>query len=228
MASMITDPAATAGLVTREIRSGTRDGAPTKIVVARRTYSTDQHDLWDALTSAERIPRWFLPVSGDLEVGGRYQLEGNAGGVVEQCKAPDSFAVTWEFGEMVSWLEITLTPADAGASASAGTGTGTTLELVHEAPVDPGMWEQFGPGAVGVGWDLGLVGLGLYLASGTPIDPAAAAELHTRREGIEFVRLSATGWADAAAADGDEPAAAHEVAERTVIFYTNPPEEPGS
>src|SRR5690348_9465302 len=73
-ANMITDPVASAGLVPREVRSGTRDGAPTKIAIARRTYATDQADLWDALTNIERIPRWFLPVTGELKVGGRYQL----------------------------------------------------------------------------------------------------------------------------------------------------------
>src|SRR3954454_4580488 len=160
---MIVDPLTTAGLVTREIRSGSRDGAPTKIAVARRTYGTDQADLWDALTNAERIPRWFLPVTGELEVGGRYQTEGNAGGVVERCDAPESFAVTWEFGGMVSWLAVTLAPeAD-----------GTTLELVHEAHVDPNLWGQFGPGAVGVGWDLALMGLGLHVDSGAPVDREA-------------------------------------------------------
>ena len=74
------DPVATAGLVAREIRTSERDGAPTKIAIARRTYRTDRDDLWDALTSAERIPRWFMPISGDLEPGGRFQIEGNAGG----------------------------------------------------------------------------------------------------------------------------------------------------
>src|SRR5262245_18369757 len=116
---------ATAHLVSREVRTGSREGEPTRIVVARRTYPTDQADLWDALTNADRIPRWFLPVSGDLQVGGCYQLEGNAGGVVERCDEPDSFAVTWEYGPMLSWLTATLTPAD----------NGTNLELAHEAHV---------------------------------------------------------------------------------------------
>jgi uncharacterized protein YndB with AHSA1/START domain len=131
----VIDPATTAGLVTREVRDSTRDGVPTKIAVARRTYAAERADLWDALTSADRLPRWFLPVSGDLTVGGRYQLEGNAGGIVERCAAPEEFAVTWEFGETVSWLTVHLTPADDG----------TTLELVHEAPVDPDFWTQYGP-----------------------------------------------------------------------------------
>lgn len=212
------DPAATAGLVTREIRSGTREGTPTKVAVARRTYPTDQDDLWDAITNADRIPRWFTPISGSLEVGGRYQLEGNAGGVVERCDAPASFAVTWEFGDMVSWVAVTLRPnAD-----------GTTLELVHEAPVDPDMWQQFGPGAVGVGWDLALMGLGLHVASDAAIDHEEAETFTTSPDGIEFVRAAATGWADAAAADGDDHAAAHEAAARTVAFYTTPPDDASS
>jgi uncharacterized protein YndB with AHSA1/START domain len=216
---MILDPVAAAGLVTREIRSGTRDGAPTKIAIARRTYPTDQVDLWDALTNADRIPRWFLPVSGDLQVGGRYQIEGNASGVVERCKEPESFAVTWEFGGMVSWLEVMLTP----------NGTHTTLELAHEAHVDPNLWAQFGPGAVGIGWDLGLMGLGLHIEGGAPVDPREAAAFPTSPEGVEFVRRAAAGWADAAVEDGDEADPAHEAAARAVAFYTTPPEAaPGS
>jgi uncharacterized protein YndB with AHSA1/START domain len=208
------DPAARAGLVTREVRSGSRDGAPTKIAIARRTYATSQADLWDALTSADRIPRWFLPVSGDLKPGGHYQLEGNAGGIVERCEEPDSFAVTWGFGGMVSWLEITLAPD----------GTGTQLELAHEAPVDPGMWEQFGPGAVGVGWDLALMGLGLHLDTGAPVDPATAVTFPASPEGMEFIRRAAAGWAAAAVRDGDEAGPAQEAAARTVAFYTTGPE----
>jgi len=211
------DPGATAGLVTREVRSGVRDGAATKIAIARRTYQTDnQADLWDALTNAERIPRWFLPISGSLEVGGRYQLEGNAGGLVERCEEPESFAVTWEYGPMVSWLTVTLTPSAHG---------GTTAELAHEAHVDPDMWGQFGPGAVGVGWDLALIGLGLHIETGAPVDPEEGATFPLTPAGLEFVRLTAASWAEAAIADGDEPGAAQEAAENTAAFYTAAPEE---
>lgn len=208
------DPVATAGLMTREVRTGSRAGAPTRLVVARRTYATYRADLWHALTDADRIPRWFLPVSGDLRVGGRYQFEGNAGGVVERCDEPESFAVTWEMGETVSWVEVRLTPS----------GDGTTLELTHEAPVDPQFWAQFGPGAVGVGWELGLMGLGLHLASGAQVDPALAVDFPAAPEGRDFIRMSAGGWADAAIADGDDAAAAQAAAGRTVAFYTGQPE----
>ncbi len=212
------DPAAAAGLVTREVRSGFRDGAATKIIIARRTYLAGQADLWDALTNAGRIPRWFLPVSGDLRVGGRYQLQGNAGGVVERCKEPESFAVTWEYGGMLSWLEVTLTPA----------GERTALELAHEAHADPARWAQFGPGAAGVGWDLSLMSLGRHIDSGASVDPQEAAAFPSSPQGAEFIRAAAAGWAGAAAADGDQPGAAQQAAARTAAFYSAPPEAAGS
>jgi uncharacterized protein YndB with AHSA1/START domain len=76
----VIDPVTAAGLVARQIRSGERGGAPTRVAVARRAYPTDSADLWDCLTNPERIPRWFLPVTGELAEGGRYQVVGNAGG----------------------------------------------------------------------------------------------------------------------------------------------------
>jgi uncharacterized protein YndB with AHSA1/START domain len=211
-AGMTIDPVTEAGLVVREVRTGSRDGVPTKIAIAWRTYPTGQADLWDALTNPERIPRWFLPVSGELKVGGRYQLAGNAGGVVERCEEPEAFAVTWEFGEMMSWLAVTLTP----------NGTGTTLKLAHEAHVDPAMWGQYGPGAVGVGWDLALMGLGLHLSTGRQVDPETAVTFPASHEGRQLIRLAATGWGDAAAGDGEEPGTAREAADRTFAFYTPP------
>lgn len=212
---LLTDPAAIAGLVVREVRTGSRDGSPTRIVIARRTYATDQTDLWDALTNAERIPRWFLPVSGELKVGGRFQTEGNAGGVVQECDEPQRFAITWEMGPQVSWVTITLTVD----------GASTVLELAHEAPVMPEFWDQYGPGAVGVGWDLALMGLGLHLATGEAVDSTEGMTFPTTPEGLVFVEVAAKGWADAAVADGDDAAAAHESAQRTITFYTVEPED---
>lgn len=215
---MTIDPLATAGLVTREVGSSFRDGVATRIVVARRTYATDRSDLWDAVTNPERLPRWFLPVSGDLHPGGYYQVEGNAAGTVEQCDPPEFFATTWELVARVSWLRVTLTPAAQG----------TTLEVLHEAPMeapeDREFWAQYGPGAVGIGWDLGLLSLGSHLDTGESVEPMYSDEWAVTPPGTEFVQRAATGWAQAAMADGDDPVAAREAAERTVNFYTVAPE----
>src|SRR5262250_1375280 len=86
------------GAVTREVHTREYQGRPARVVVATCAYDSGIDDVWDAVTNPERIPRWFLPVSGDLKPGGRYQLQGNAGGQITACDAPRSFDVTWEFG----------------------------------------------------------------------------------------------------------------------------------
>ncbi|THV27081.1 SRPBCC family protein [Glycomyces paridis] len=211
------DPIASAGMVAREIRTGLRDGAATKVLVARRTYRADRADVWDALTSPERLPRWFQPVSGDLEVGGRYQFEAQAGGTIEHCEAPELLAVTWEFGGGVSWLEVRL--SDEGAA--------TVLELVHEAPVDPELWRQYGPGAVGIGWDGLLHSLGYHLATTASLDSEEWERWMTGPEGVAYARLLGDAWGAAAIGDGDDPDEAKAAVDAVVAFYTVPPEEAG-
>ena len=76
------------GAESRRVENREHLGKPALVVVATRTYDTTVDDLWDAMTSAERIPRWFLPISGELRLGGRYQIQGNAGGNITRCDAP--------------------------------------------------------------------------------------------------------------------------------------------
>ena len=101
-----------AGLMRREVMATTHDGKPARTVVVERTYNAATEDVWDPLTNAERIPRWFLPVSGDLRLGGHYQLEGNAGRHDHRVRyAPlRQLAVTWEFGGEVTWVEASVSP----------------------------------------------------------------------------------------------------------------------
>ncbi|SDD61064.1 SRPBCC family protein [Glycomyces harbinensis] len=210
------DPIASARMVVREIRTGERDGAATKVLVARRTYRAEQADVWDALTSAERLPRWFQPVSGDLKVGGRYQFEAQAGGTIERCDAPDDLAVTWEFGGGMSWLRVHLSAGDDG----------TVLELVHEAPVEPDLWRQYGPGAVGIGWDGLLHSLGYHLGTAASLDTDEWEQWMTGPEGAAYARLLGDAWGAAAIADGDDPEEAKAAVDAVVAFYTVPPEQP--
>jgi hypothetical protein len=86
------------------------------------------------------------------------------------------------------------------------------------------MWGEYGPGAVGVGWDLALLGLGMHVDSGAPVDPEFAATFTFSDDGVAFVRMAAGAWAEAAAADGDDPDAAREAGRRTLAFYTTMPE----
>lgn len=194
--------------VERRTADGQVPAGPAKVVSLSRTYAADQEEVWDALTDAARLSRWFLPVSGELEPGGRYQFEGNAGGVVRECDPPRRFVVTWVMGPEgdadASLVEVSL----------AEVADGTRLELVHRAQVPPEMWDQFGPGAVGVGWDGALLGLALHLGGeemgGTPDEIAADPAVR------EFNTAAAQAWGEAhraAGADADQ-------VERTVLATT--------
>ena len=189
----------------------TREGEGEELVVARiaRTYPTDVEDLWEACTDPERIARWFLPVSGDLQEGGRYRLEGNASGTVTRCDRPRGFDATWEFNGQVSWIEVRFAPD----------GDDARFELVHTAPVIPGFWETYGPGAVGIGWDLGLLGLGLHLG-GDGVAPEDVEKWSASDEGREFIAACGHAWGTASEAIGIAPDDAAARAERTIAFYS--------
>jgi uncharacterized protein YndB with AHSA1/START domain len=198
------------GAVTREVISREHEGKTARIAIASRTYDTTIEDTWDAVTSAERIPRWFLPISGDLCLGGRYQLKGNASGEILVCEQPRHLKVTWEYGGDVSWVELRLDEDPAG---------GTRLRLEHLAYVSDELWEQFGPGAVGVGWDLTLLGLGRHLETGAAVDPHVAVAWPASDEGKAFMRGSSEGWRRASVAGGTDAEAAAAAAQRTTIAY---------
>src|SRR5688572_26595425 len=184
------------GAVNREVRELTYQGKPAAMVVASRSFDTTIGDVWDAITNAERLPRWFSPVSGDLKLGGRYQIEGNAGGTITRCEPPRELALTWEFGGDTSWVNVSLREERAT----------TRLELQHIAHPGP-HWDQFGPGAVGVGWELGLMGLQRHIenpkAEKPPeSDPAWMAS----DEAKQFMKLSSDAWGRASVKSGVDEA----------------------
>jgi uncharacterized protein YndB with AHSA1/START domain len=205
------DIARAVGAVTREVESREHEGRMARVVIATRTYDTTIEDLWNAVTDAERIPRWFLPISGELRLGGRYQLTGNAGGTITECEPPRHFALTWEFGGGVSWVSVRLSADPKG---------GTRLELEHLAHVEE-HWNKFGPGAVGIGWDLlSLQGLSRHLETGAAVNPEEANGWPASEEGKTFIRLSGEDWCRADIASGADPDAAKAAAARTIAFYT--------
>ena len=200
--------------VRRTVGKRVLEAGEARVVTVSQVYPADLDDLWDACTSAERIPRWFLPESGELRLGGRYQLQGNAGGVVERCDPPKSFAATWEYGGEVSWIEVRLTPE----------GDGTRFELEHVAHVDDERWAEFGPGAVGIGWDLGLVGLAGHLTDpATAFDPADGMTWMLSPEGKQFVTAASEDWYRASVESGEDEPAARAAADRSTAAYTAAP-----
>jgi uncharacterized protein YndB with AHSA1/START domain len=156
-------------------------------VLLERRYDADAADVWAALTNPERLPQWFYPISGDLKVGGTFQLEGNAGGEIRRCDAPNRLQITFGMPDGVIDLRL---------SESGGK---TTLELSHTVPI---ALAGSGAGAlfVGPGWDGALLGLGIYLrGESNGRDPLEAAN---SPEVIEFNRGSIDAWTEAIEASG--------------------------
>lgn len=196
--------------VRRKVGTRIIEPGEARTVTVSRTYDGTVDDLWDACTNPERLPRWFLPVSGDLRLHGRYQLENNAGGTIEACDPPHGFAATWEFAGLVSWIEVRI----IGESDER-----TRLELEHIALEDE-HWAQFGPGAAGLGWDLALAGLGQHLESGQAVDSGAFEAWVGSDEGRRFLELCAEQWSEADVAAGTDDATARQRGDRTIAFYT--------
>ena len=181
-----------------------------------RVFAAASDDVWGAVTSAERIPRWFLPITGDLALGGRYQLEGNAGGEITACEPGSHVAMTWEFAGDVSWVDVRL--------AQEGDGR-VRLTLAHAQLHSP-FWDRYGPGATGVGWEMALMGLALHLEDPDAAMPEEEAFL-TSSEGMALVDRFSEAWARAAADAGEDEDAAGLAARRTAAFYTGREEPAG-
>ncbi len=193
--------------VDRKVEDREHEGRAGRVVIAARSYAAPVGEVWDAIINPERIPRWFLPVSGDLRLGGRYQLEGNAGGEITACEPPYHLALTWEFGGEVTWVDVRLTEEPGGD---------TRLRLEHAGHVDDERWAEFGPGAVGVGWDLGLLALDQHLSTGGSVE---GGTWMATPEGKAFMRGSSDDWGRASITAGTPEDAALAAAGRTAAAY---------
>lgn len=216
---MTLDITSALGAVTREVETRELDGKPARVIIASRTYDTTVEDLWDALTNPERVPRWFGGVSGDLQLGGRYQIEGNASGEITECEPPRHLALTWEWQGTLSWVVVQLEESSPSTSQ---------LRLEHIAHIPEQFWNQYGPGAGGVGWELALVALESYLADGEAEGPPQEGsrgidhqqEWLATEQGKRFVSQCSDAWGQASIAAGTDEDAAMAAAARTTEFYS--------
>ena len=196
--------------VQRKVGTKTIETGQADVITISQAYDTDVADLWDAVTSAERIPRWFLPIAGDLEVGGSYQLEGHACGTVLTCDPPKNFTATWESGGKVSWIDVTVS-SDGPDRAR--------LVVEHIAEAGDETWPWFGPGAAGMGWDSMLLGLALHVATGESIDPSVGQQWTATDDGRRFLSLSGEAWCTANIAAGEDQAQARKQTDQCIKAY---------
>jgi hypothetical protein len=72
---------------------------------------------------------------------------------------------------------------------------------------------------VGVGWELGLFGLGLHVDSGGARPPEENLEWMASDEAKSFMRDAAGAWGEAHVASGEDAEIARGMAERTAAAY---------
>jgi hypothetical protein len=109
----------------------------------------------------------------------------------------------------VSWIEVWLSDVSAEQ---------TRVSLAHIAHPDA-HWTQFGPGAGGIGWDGGFLGLALHLETAANA-PVESAEWMSSSEGLAFYRASGERWITADIASGNPPETAQTRGQSTITFYT--------
>jgi uncharacterized protein YndB with AHSA1/START domain len=109
-----------------ELRRRLIPAGEARVAVFTRTYETAVEDLWDACTNPERLRRWYVPVTGDLRVGGSFQQVNMGSGTILACDAPHLLKLS--LGGGVDEIELRL-------SSGPEDGT-TTLELQHATTRD--------------------------------------------------------------------------------------------
>ena len=201
------------GTTTRKVERGLRNGNPTHIIRAERFFATPPDDLWAAITQPENLKQWFAEVSGALELNGDFSVKNNASGKILECEPPGRLALTWKFGEVESWVTVEIKDENGGA----------LMSLEHESPTDEkseAHWKSYGPGATGLGWELGLLGLAAHLLN--PNEPLlkAVEEWAGQNDGKSVLRQWAAAWGQAHISAGEPAQTAEEAADRTAAFYT--------
>jgi uncharacterized protein YndB with AHSA1/START domain len=173
----------------RELANGSARAA-----VLKRRYDAPIQDVWDAVTTPDRIDRFFLPVRVDTEAG-TYAFQGQASGRILACEAPNLLRLEWIPPDRADadQVEVRLTPDGEDA---------TWLELEHASVADVFHTDldtdKFSPA---IGWEGPLHFLGEYLRGVLPDRPSMEWYVFDEVEELRLAKLRAPRWAEAEARD---------------------------
>jgi len=109
-----------------ELRRRRIPAGEARVAVFTRSYKTTIEDLWDACTNPVRLRRWYVPVTGDLRVGGTFAQVNMGTGTILECEAPRLLKLS--LGGGVDEIELRLSKGPEDET--------TTLELQHATTAD--------------------------------------------------------------------------------------------
>jgi uncharacterized protein YndB with AHSA1/START domain len=112
-----------------ELRHRAIPAGPARVGAFTRVYETTVEDLWDACTNPDRLRRWYVPVTGELHVGGRFQQVNMGSGTILECDAPRFLKLS--LGGGADEIELRLSPGPQEGFATLGLEHATTLDT-HE------------------------------------------------------------------------------------------------
>lgn len=195
--------------ISRQVASFEQDSKPLRKVLLSCDLAETKKVVWESLTDPEKLGKWFQHVTGDLKLGGRFQIHDNAAGTVVSCKSGESFSITWEFAGDVSWVDVSLVALEHSS---------VRLSISHTMNFSE-HWTHYGPGATGVGWELSLYGLAFFLLHPDE-QKFDEMEFVSSPMGKSTIEESSEGWAQADITSGTSREHAQQAAHRTVAFYT--------
>jgi uncharacterized protein YndB with AHSA1/START domain len=108
-----------------ELRHRRISAGNARVAVFRRVYDAPIDDVWDACTNPDRLCRWYVPVTGDLRVGGTFHQSPMGSGVITHCAAPHE--LTLSLGGGADEIELRLSSTEDARTA---------LELQHATTID--------------------------------------------------------------------------------------------
>ncbi|MCW2968629.1 MAG: hypothetical protein JWM71_2401 [Solirubrobacteraceae bacterium] len=109
-----------------ELRHRRLSSGEARVAAFRRHYDASVEEVWDACTDPERLRRWYVPVTGDLRLGGTFQQAMMGSGVITRCEPPHR--LTLSLGSRgADEIDLRLAGAEDG---------GTLLELEHATTID--------------------------------------------------------------------------------------------
>ncbi len=162
-----------------ELRRRHTSTGEARVAVFTRTYDAPIEDVWDACTTPERLARWYVPVTGDLRVGGRFTQTGMGSGEVVRCEPPRLLVAS--LGGGADEIALRLSADERGF---------TRLELEHATTIDQHeiggqMYDAIF--CMGGGYYPRLVALGRHLRGDLPddYDPLSFHQLPEMRPVIQ-------------------------------------------
>lgn len=209
--------------VSRSVEIERVDGAVDVTARLRTTLGASPAELWPELTEADRLAQWYGPVqidhapdapaTGADATGCAFRTVGGAQGRVLAAVPPHQLDLTWEYADNVDRLEIRLDPEEDGTSR-------LTLQQIARLPET--RFDAYGPGAIGIGWDIAVLGFVARTGAWRELRldvPVASPVWLASPEGADMVRAWSIRWAAASVAAGTDETAARRAENETTRAY---------